>query len=174
MRASYKHFQWLGASSSMMLSATVIRYMEPKTQTTYSESFESNEGDVTSIIYTGYHKWISQHDKSRVFLDDATKTFKPRFSYAVYRKKYTMDEALKLERDNLDLDVCDRITSNDFPFHYKRAKKRREQELKSIKDERWENASREERRIIYDELQLEKRRQRILKDKRYIFKTLNR
>ena len=149
----------------MVLSAAMFRYMEPKTTTTYSEQFE-RDGDVLEIIYTGYHKWRSQTNKSYHFMNEFEGTFKPKFSYGVYRKKYSNEEALEFERQNLDLEKYEAITSNDFPFHYNRAKKRRQDELKKIRDEQWEKASDEERKRMYDQIQEEKRRQRIVKDLR--------
>merc|ERR1719203_552631 len=94
------------------------------------------------------------------------RTFTPHFSYAVYRKKYSMEEALEFERNNLDLTKYEDITSNDFPYHYNRAKKRRKADMQAIQDERWENASDEERRKIYDEMQEQKKKERILADLR--------
>lgn len=163
------YLNWFGGVSSMVFGAAMVRYMEPKTTTTFSERFETVNGEQLDIIYTGYHKWRSMGDKGYVFMNEVTRTFKPHFSYAVYRKKYTMDEALAFERKNLNVDSYEIITTNDFPFHYNRAKKKREEELKKIQDDRWEKASDQERRIIYDEIQEQKKRQRILKDMRYIY-----
>jgi len=99
-------------------------------------------------------------------MDKFTRTFTPHFSYAVYRKKYSMEEALDFERNNLDLIKYEDITSNDFPYHYNRAKKRRKEDMQKIQDERWENASDDERRQIYDEMQEQKKKERILADLR--------
>ena len=152
----------------MMFSAAMVRYMEPKTTTPFSEQFE-NDGSILDIIYTGYHKWRSQTNKSYHFMNEAGGTFRPKFSYAVYRKKFTNDEALEYERQNLGLKQYEEITSNDFPFHYNRAKKRRQTEMKRLRDEKWENASDDERKRMYDQIQNEKRRERIIKDLKYVF-----
>ena len=140
--------------------------MEPKTTTTFSEKFENDDGNILDIVYTGYHKWTSQGNKSAVFMDKVNKTFVPHFSYAVYRKKYTMEEALEFERDNLDLTKYEDITSNDFPYHYNRAKKRRKDELQKLQDEKWDNASDEERKSLYNELQEQRKKERLLADLR--------
>jgi len=158
------YLKWLGGTSCITACATMVRYMEPKTTTTFSDKFENDDGDILNIVHTGYHKWRSQIHKSAVFLDAFADTFKPHFSYAVYRKKYSMDEALELERQNLDIETYELITSNDFPYHYNRAKKRREDELKLLRDTKWEKASPEERRKMYDEFQAVKKRERAQHD----------
>lgn len=163
----FNYFKVFGGASSMVFGASMIRYMEPKTNTTFSDKFETEDGDLLDIIFTGYHKWRSMGDKSYVFMNEFNKTFTPHFCYAVYRKKFTMEQALEFEKKNINVDSYEIITTNDFPYHYNRAKKKRLEELKQIQDEKWQKASDEERRVIYDEIQDQKRKERMLKDLRY-------
>jgi len=160
--------RWFGGASGVMLCASVVRYMEPKTMVTFSDTFEYNDSDILELIHTGYHKWRSQRDKYFVFYCEFTQTFVPHFCFAVYRKKYGMDEALELERQNLNLATYDLITSNDFPFHYNRTRKRMMDDLKREKNEQWETATKEEREQMYRDWQGEKRRESLMQDMRRI------
>ena len=167
-------------SSSVIVSSTIIRFMEPKTSVLYNENFSTgNEDEKLPLIQVGYHRWRSTITQRR-FGQRFVKVLKPLFSFGVYHRTFNefeitdindnIEREYKLKmnstdnNDNRKKDIMRdhpfrALMENDFPYHYQKANnfrnKKRDNMIKKLKKDA---RSQEELDVILKQEQIERNR----------------